>query len=748
MRRAERPPDAYLPAADEITNWPVVLVPTKGRVEVYQPQPRKMQGNTLTAKAAVSLTRSETSAPVFGTVWFTAHVITDRDTRTVTLRDVIVSDVRVSGSTSAEEQDFKGAITGRLSNMQITFPLDQLTSSLDTAECEHLEAKQIKTTPPHIVFSTTPATLISMNGSPKLLPVDGQTGISRVANTPFIVLFDDASRSYYLKAGTRWVDAHDLNGPWTDTTSVPAAIAASGQQLATPPTSTTGPSTPTASELSPAAADAKIIVATQPTELIVTTGNPQFTPVSGGAGGELLYATNTASDLFLDQTDHQYYVLLSGRWYAATAFEGPWDYVQADHLPAAFAQIPTDSPKSNVLSFVAGTSECTEAILDASVPQTASIRRDAGADLTVAYDGDPQFQDVPESPGVAYALNTPEEVLRVNGRYYCCYQAAWYESDSPIGPWVVSASVPPAIYTLPPSCPDYNVRYVSVFDYYPDYVTCGYLPGYTGTYVDGPTIVYGTGYDYPGWYGTTYFAPPFTWGFDAYYDPFAAAWGFDAGLYWGDGLGWFGYPYHQGWWRDHPGEHAAAHRWWGPGGFVHSHEIRDQLVHARSGAAPGWNNLYTCHANAARNIAPDRIHAFTAARAATGIRDNVFAGSDGSIFRRSRAGWRISRCRKCMGWRRSDSRSISRLSLGSVCELQPLIRQTRSRARPALRRPRDRRLPIQHHPQFQQWCRRISRWWRRPPLKMARKPGGQIERNRNAIYRINQRLLWPGNSKI
>jgi hypothetical protein len=200
-------------------------------------------------------------------------------------------------------------------------------------------------------------------------------------------------------------------------------------------------------------------------------------------------------------------------------------------------------------------------------------------------------------------------------------------------------SVPQAIYTLPPSCPDYNVSYVYVYDYYPEYVTCGYLPGYTGTYVYGPTIVYGTGYDYPGWYGSTYFPPPCTWGFSAYYDPFACAWGFDAGLYWDGGLGWFGYPFYEGWWRDHPGERWGAHRWWGPGGFVHSHEIRGHLIQARSGRESGWNNLYTRRLNAGRNVAADRLQTFTAARSAAGNRGNVFAGSDGNVFRRSNAGW-------------------------------------------------------------------------------------------------------------
>jgi len=658
------PPDPSVQAPgwvndDLVTYWPVALESTAGHIEVYQPQPQKMNGDTLTARAAVSLVRPGSSAPVFGAAWFTAHFITDRDTRTVTLYEVTVNNVRLPGSTAAEQQNFAGDIGGQLSTMQVMFPLDQLMASLDTARQERVEAKQIATTPPRILLTTTPTTLISVNGAPKLQPLDTQPGVSRVTNTPFILLFDSTGRRYYLKAGSRWVSAADIPGPWEDVASVPPAIASSGADLATPATQPSAPAAPTAIDLSPAAADARIIVATDPTELVVTNGNPQFTPIPGGAGGELLYATNTASNLFLDQADHNYYVLLSGRWYAATSLQGPWQYVAADHLPPAFAQIPADSPVADALTFVAGTTQAHEAVLDAGIPQTADIRRDAGADLTVAYDGDPRFQDVPESPGVSYALNTPEEVFLVNGRYYCCHQGAWYESAIATGPWTVCASVPPAIYTLPPSCPDYNARYVYVYDYYPDYVVCGYLPGYTGTYVDGPTIVYGTGYTYSGWYGTTYFPPPCTWGFAAYYDPFACAWGFDACLYWG-GADWFVHPWREGWWRDHPRERWGWHQWWGPAGYVHSHQIHDHLVDARLGGAfrvdgsrsglaarlpgmddrgPGWNNLYSRGGNASRNLSPARLQSSMTARVVNAPRDNVFAGSDGGVFRQSNDGW-------------------------------------------------------------------------------------------------------------
>src|SRR5258705_7231658 len=378
------------PPSPQMTYWPVELPAAEGRIEIYQPQPEAISGDMLTARSAVSLTRPGAAAPVFGTAWFTTHIVTDRDARTVTIRDATVKDVRFPGATAVEEQDFAREISTRLSTAEVTFPLDQLTASLDTAHREEIEAAQMQTTPPRIILSTTPATLISINGQPQMLRVDGQDGVFRVVDTPFIILFDDAGGLYYIKAGVRWVSAPSLAGPWADTSSVPPTNAAAGTSLLAPTTQPSATRTAsTAAEIAPAASDAKVIVATDPTELIVTTGNPQFTPLPGAAGAQLLYASNTASNLFLDQADHHYYVLLSGRWYAAASLQGPWQHVASNQLPAAIAKIPAHSPKADVLAFVPGTPEAHAAVLDASIPQTSAIRRDAGADLSVAYDGTP-----------------------------------------------------------------------------------------------------------------------------------------------------------------------------------------------------------------------------------------------------------------------------------------------------------------------------------------------------------------------
>jgi hypothetical protein len=183
----------------------------------------------------------------------------------------------------------------------------------------------------------------------------------------------------------------------------------------------------------------------------------------------------------------------------------------------------------------------------------------------------------------------------------------------------VCTSVPPAIYTIPPSCPIYNCRYVYVYDSTPEVVYCGYLPGYTGCYVYGPTIVYGTGYGYPAWFGVEYIARPWTWGVGAYFDFWSGTWGFGLGYAWGPV--WFV--------RDH-----HRHGWWGPGGYrdwrsLHARDVRTDRV-----------NIYNHVENINRNVNVTNVGRRPNARVtARGERNDVFAGRDGGVYRRTPEGW-------------------------------------------------------------------------------------------------------------
>ena len=153
--------------------------------------------------------------------------------------------------------------------------------------------------------------------------------------------------------------------------------------------------------------------------------------------------------------------------------------------------------KGFVLVNVAGTPQAKEAVLDNSIPQTATIDRKK-ATTEVKYAGEPKFEKIADTD-LEYAVNTGKSVFQEGTKYYAVDQGVWYEADSPNGPWQVSVNPPGEVDKIPPSNPNYNAKYVKVYDSTDDTVTVGYTPGYTGSYVDNGTVVYGTGYDYPGY---------------------------------------------------------------------------------------------------------------------------------------------------------------------------------------------------------------------------------------------------------
>ncbi len=377
----------------------------------------------------------------------------------------------------------------------------------------------------------------------------------------------------------------------------------------------------------------KIIIATEPTELISSTGEPEYTPISGT---DLLYMSNTDSDVLLHLNNQLHYVLLAGRWYAADSLDGPWRYVRGDELPEDFANIPEDDQMGTVLYAVPGTALAEEAVLDAQIPQTATIERNK-ASLDVEYDGNPEFEEIPDTT-MEYAANTPTPVVHAGASYYAVDDAVWFVSSSATGPWVVATTVPDVIYTIPPTSPVYHVTYVHIYNYTDEVVYVGYLPGYTGTYVYNTTIIYGTGYYYPGWYRTHYYPRYSTWGFHVRYNP------------WG---GWsFGLSYSSGPFTFHIGR-GGWYRggWWGPGryrgyrrGYRHGYR-RGSRAGYRAGYRAGQRNsnrqnMYRSQNNMARATPQNQARTQQArSTAASGRANNVYADRDGNVHRKTDQGW-------------------------------------------------------------------------------------------------------------
>ncbi|HEX2495148.1 MAG TPA: hypothetical protein VHK24_15355, partial [Steroidobacter sp.] len=135
----------------------------------------------------------------------------------------------------------------------------------------------------------------------------------------------------------------------------------------------------------------EIHIATTPTELIVTDGEPKWRPI---AGTQLLFAENTTGHLLKFLSDQKTYVLASGRWFRAQRMDGPWEFIAANELCDDFANIPDDSPKENVKASVAGAPQVKEAAIAATIPETAAVQKSAAKMTAPTFDGEPKLQRI------------------------------------------------------------------------------------------------------------------------------------------------------------------------------------------------------------------------------------------------------------------------------------------------------------------------------------------------------------------
>ena len=524
---------------DDMPEWPVELEVRGQKVTIYQPQTESYSGEKLEARAAFSVEVND--KPIFGAMWFTSRVVTDKDLRMALFDQLKVENVKFPEENEQKLDTFVDDLNEIFKDVDLSISLDRFLADQEQISEQKEIDLSFNNSPPTVYFETSPAVLVIIDGDPVTKDLENSS-YQYVVNTPYFIVSDTKSGTNYLKGGKWWYTSNSLVQGWKPNENVPEEIKKIAEQAFTEVEEETDSAVVSLNQ------PPKVILSTKPAELIQTDGEPEFNPVTGT---NLLFVDNSENDIILSIDQQEYYVLISGRWYKSKSMDsGSWTFVRSDQLPEDFKNIPEESEISNVRPNVAGTEEAKEAILENSIPQTAEVDRKT-ATVEVKYDGNPKFEKI-EGTNFLYASNSDKTVLKSNDKYYCVDNAIWFESEKASGPWQVSVSVPEGVEDIPPSSPVYNVKYVYVYDSTPDVVYVGYTPGYYWSFPYYGSVIYGTGYYYRPWYGAYYYPRPVTYGFGVHYNPWTG-WGFSFGV----SYGWLSFSFHSG----------GYHGWWGPCGY-------------------------------------------------------------------------------------------------------------------------------------------------------------------------------------
>ena len=197
--------------------WPRQRTENGNILIIYQPQVDEWKDfRELDWRMAISLTPAG-GKPAVGVVELQGETIVDNDKKMVEIGNLKIKRTNfpsLDPSTAAQmDQLFR-----RFLPQAVTITLQQLVAC--TPKPESLPGVQLKNDPPAIFVSYKPAILLDVDGPPVRAKIE-KTGLEYVINTHWPLFFETSTSVYYLLAGEQWLQAKDLQGPWSVVKKLP-----------------------------------------------------------------------------------------------------------------------------------------------------------------------------------------------------------------------------------------------------------------------------------------------------------------------------------------------------------------------------------------------------------------------------------------------------------------------------------------------------------------------------------------------
>jgi hypothetical protein len=507
--------------------WPRdYTTPGGGAIRIFQPQVESWNDQKqIAAYSAVSYTAKGADKPALGTVRIEADTKTSVAERLVNFSDFKIAESNFPTLPKDQLREVVAEIEKTVPKQDRVIALDRVLVSVDKSQIRPKNVDGVKADPPVIFFSSSPAVLVNLDGDAIWSPIKGND-LKFAVNTNWDLFSHEPTKTFYLRHDDAWLAASEVKGPWKPAGKLPESFSKLPNEDNWKEVKASLPGKKLSASKIPA-----VFVSTTPAELLLLTGAPNYLLVTGT---RLLWVSNTESDVFRLEKAGPVYYLVSGRWFSAPDFTGPWTFATPS-LPEDFKKISLEHQRSRVLASVPGTDQAIEAVLLAQIPQTARVEKKSVKAPEVSYQGEPKFEPV-EKTTVSRAVNTDKDIIKVGDLYYMCFQGVWFMAKAPTGPWEVTGSVPKQIYEIPVSSPSYNVTQVTVVEDDNDAVVFATAAAYTGLMIAWGCAVWGSGYYYPPYIGYGGFYPIYhpyypTYGYAARYNPWTGTYGRGAAVY-------------------------------------------------------------------------------------------------------------------------------------------------------------------------------------------------------------------------
>ena len=634
--------------------WPRgYSLPSEAQLVVYQPQIASWADQKhLVAFAAVSHIAKGAEKPALGTIKFETDTQVALDERLVKFTAIKVTETNFPTLSKEQVQEIVTQLDEKIPDAERIIALDRVLAYVDKSTISPKNVVGLKSDPPRIFLTKTPAILVSFDGEPIWSPIKDNE-LKFAVNTNWDVFRHEPTGVYYLRYDNTWLRATDVKAQWSYAGKLPESFNKLPDDENWKEVKENLPGVRHKSL--PA-----VFVTTDPTELIVINGEPKYEPVPNTG---LYWISNTESDLFRLGKDGPVYYLVAGRWFKSNELGGFWTFATPD-LPEDFQKISVEHPRSRVLASVPGTQQAQEAVLLAQIPQYARVNKKEIVAPEVTYQGEPRYEKIPRTQ-LQRAANTDKDIIKVGEMYYMCYQGIWFSSAAPKGPWTLATSVPPEVYQIPPESPAYNVTYVTVEDddSSDEWVTYAAYAGYTGLMIGWGCTMWGTGWYYPPYYWYGGFYPGYypywrTYGYGAWYNPYTGRYGTAGRIYGPYGGVGFGARYNPGTGTYSRG--AFAYGPYGARGAAEAYNPRTgTYAKTRQGSnvygnwgstsvqrGDDWVNTkrFTNSAGNTTRVTRGDQGGMISRRGENGSGfvgqrgDNVYAGRDGNVYRRDQSG--------------------------------------------------------------------------------------------------------------